>query len=184
MRQLYYIRHGQTDDNKAHHWGHYETPLNDTGRQQAIQAGKLAKAKGLAFGAIVASPQPRAVETARLIATEIGFSHDKLKTMDELVERRMGPLCGQPYDDYFADGKVYRDLDGLTGIELLSDVQARAERALSQVRQQAADCILVVSHGAFGRAFHRAVMGLPYQDEYLTPQPHDIIDNATIFRLI
>lgn len=63
---LYFIRHGQTDWNKERKMqGQSDIPLNENGRQAAIEAGKkLANTKiDLAFS----SPLKRAKETAKLV---------------------------------------------------------------------------------------------------------------------
>src|SRR5581483_5723923 len=74
MKKLYFIRHGESVSNvERWHAGRIDTPLTERGRQQAREAGKKAKAQKLHFDLIVSSPLSRALETARIIAKEIGY---------------------------------------------------------------------------------------------------------------
>ena len=64
--RLYLIRHGETEENRRGILvGSTDVPLAETGREQAIALGKLAR--GLAVDAVYASPLQRAVETALLV---------------------------------------------------------------------------------------------------------------------
>lgn len=183
MQKLYYIRHGETADNASERWGFYDTPLSDTGRRQAAEAGIQARSDGLAFDAIIASPQPRAQETARVFASEVGFPADRIETMDLLAERRMGPLAGQSYDSFFTGDKVYADLDPVDGVETVQALQERAAEAYRRISGRPEHVILVVGHGAYGRAFRRVANGIPYTDEYVEDRPHDVIPNAILIDL-
>jgi uncharacterized phosphatase len=183
MKQLYYIRHGQTDDNANERWGFYDTPLSEKGRLQAIAAGRAASEQGLRFDAIIASPQLRAVETAHLVATELGFAKAQIETLDLLVERHMGEMMGRPFSDFLTNGRLYQHLDDVPGVETIEAIQQRAARALDTITARPEPAVLVVGHGTFGRAFRRAVLGRPYTDEYASDGPGSI-PNATILRLV
>ena len=84
---LYFIRHGQTDWNKDMRMqGQSDIPLNENGRESAIEAGKtLANTHiDLAFS----SPLKRAKETAELVlagrdrkSTRLNSSHDRQPRM-------------------------------------------------------------------------------------------------------
>ena len=64
----YLVRHGETKWNKERLFqGATDVPLDDTGRQQALDAGAKLKEKGISFKKIYTSPLDRAVETAELI---------------------------------------------------------------------------------------------------------------------
>src|SRR5690606_2527197 len=71
MKKLYFIRHGLSVMNRQGVFsGSIDTPLTDEGRKQAKRAGKLARDFGIDY--IVSSPLARALETAQIIAGEIG----------------------------------------------------------------------------------------------------------------
>lgn len=64
---IYIVRHGETRRNAEKRLaGHQEVPLNDTGRQQALQTA--AALKDVKFDLVISSPSGRARETAGIIA--------------------------------------------------------------------------------------------------------------------
>jgi len=66
VQNIYLIRHGQTDWNKARRFqGSKDIPLNDEGRSQALKLQRSMKDVPLDF--IVASPLKRAYETAEIL---------------------------------------------------------------------------------------------------------------------
>lgn len=144
MKKLYFIRHGLTELNKAGLYaGHTETPLTAEGRAQAKAAADLIKP--LDIDMIVSSPLERAVETAQIIAAEIGYPADKILINKFLIERFFGELEGKPYDpDY--------DVDLAEGAEDFSSLLKRANAAIHWLENLDANNMLVVSHGGFGRA--------------------------------
>ena len=88
---LYLVRHGETDWNRDRRiQGSTDIPLNDTGRSQATAIGKLLAQRQ--WDAVVTSPLSRAVETAQLIAAQIGVS--EVKRDAHIVERRYGEAEG------------------------------------------------------------------------------------------
>ena len=85
---IYFVRHGQTDWNKAGRiQGHTNTELNNEGRKQAqIVKEKL---NGIKFDKVFASPLKRAKETAQIISEQEIVFDDRLK------ERCNGELEGK-----------------------------------------------------------------------------------------
>ena len=72
MTTLYLIRHGETDWNVEGRWqGHADVPLNEHGRQQAIQISQQLAGVGLA--AIYSSDLQRAQETAQALSAVTGL---------------------------------------------------------------------------------------------------------------
>ncbi len=129
--------------------GTIETPLTDTGRKQAKIAGE--KAKNLGIDLIVASPLGRALETAQIIAKEAGYSLDKIQTNSLLIERHFGEMEGKAWHPDL-------NLDDIVDIETPDTLLARARKALDWLESLEADTILVVAHGAFGRALRHHVL--------------------------
>src|SRR5687768_1595036 len=96
MKHLYFIRHGESQFNVENKWaGTSDPPLTDTGHEQAKAAGRHAKRKGINFDVIISSPLQRAHHTAKHIANELGYSHDKIELNDLLMERHYGILEGE-----------------------------------------------------------------------------------------
>ena len=66
---IYIIRHGQTEKNRANVLqGRSDIPLNDAGRQQAMEAKNQFAAAGIRFDKVYTSPLIRAVQTAEIVA--------------------------------------------------------------------------------------------------------------------
>jgi uncharacterized phosphatase len=145
MQKLYFVRHGLSLMNiHGLFAGNTETPLTDRGRVQAVEAGQ--HAKGLGLNLIVSSPASRAHETAVIIATEIDYPVNKIITSELLLERNFGIMEGRDYEPGL---NIDENVPGAESIEQLLE---RAHTAVAWLRQQEADNILIVSHGAIGRA--------------------------------
>lgn len=125
-----------------------ETPLTGEGRQQAEAAGKQLLSAGI--DCIVASPVTRAYDTAVIIAEQIGFDPNKIIKSDLLTERDFGPLEGTEYTTRI-------NLDDIDGVEHSSELLGRVQKGWQALQTIEADTILVVSHGAVGRALRSIV---------------------------
>jgi uncharacterized phosphatase len=152
MTNLYLVRHGETDWNKARRiQGSTDIPLNDTGRSQAAMTGQLLAR--LPWDAIVASPLSRAVETAQIISSEVGLGEPT--TDAALVERRYGE----------AEGLNYREVDTLypgdepvPGRESREEVMERVVPALFAIAgEYPGENVIIVSHGGVIRAVLGAI---------------------------
>lgn len=144
MTHLYFVRHGLSQlnvDGKIA--GVTDTPLVPEGKTQAKHAGK--KAKNLGIEHIISSPLSRAHETARIIAKEIGYPEDKIEVNPLFIERNFGSLEGT---DYRPD----TDYDGISDAEKTHEFLSRAELCVKYLHSLPYNKILVVSHGATGRA--------------------------------
>lgn len=131
-----------------------DTPLVNEGRKQAKLAGKAAKKLGIEY--IICSPLSRAQDTAKIIAKEIGYPEDKIEVNPMFIERNFGEREGEPYVPDF-------DYDGIKDAEKLVDFLSRAERAVQYLETLPYSKIMVVSHGATGRALrHHLVPDQPY----------------------
>jgi len=70
VTELYLIRHARAVEQAANDW---ERPLIADGRREARTVGAALKKAGVGLDAIACSPLVRAVETATLIAVEVGY---------------------------------------------------------------------------------------------------------------
>jgi phosphohistidine phosphatase len=101
MKRLYVIRHaksrkdipGITDK---------ERPLSSKGARAAHTIGRRLKKQGVAIAAFYASPAKRALDTARLIAKEIGFPRKDIKIISSLYASNIPRLI-----------KVIKDVDDI-----------------------------------------------------------------------
>jgi broad specificity phosphatase PhoE len=152
MKHLYVCRHGESELNALGRYaGQTDTPLTSHGRSQAHTAGK--QAKELALDQIVASPLVRALETAQIIAREINYPPERIVTNRVFMERSLGELEGEAWDESPEDPALY------LGIESEAKLNARAKAALHFLRKLDADNVLLVSHGTFLMALKRALGG-------------------------
>lgn len=169
MKKLYFIRHGLTVMNEEGVWSTYtDTPLTDTGRQQALDAGKSAKAMNIQIDVIVSSPMERALETVQIVAKEIGYPIEKILTNPLLVERNAGAL----------EGAVYKHgipKEGIEGYEQDPELIARARKALDWIENLEADNILIAAHGGIGRALRSLV-----KEDFPMSHPHQL-KNAQLY---
>lgn len=93
MREIWIIRHGQTDMNiKGAYFGTLDVPLNETGRLQA-QALR-ARIEWPSFDLLLESPLRRATETAAIIQPDAAFTDEPA-----LAERAFGLWEGMTADE-------------------------------------------------------------------------------------
>ncbi len=140
MTHLVLVRHGQTDWNLAGRiQGSSDIPLNETGREQAREAGRMLVQER--WDAIVSSPLIRARETAEIIAREVGV--DRVELVPALRERHYGAAEGLTGAEAEAryNGQV-------PGRETPAMVLERVRPALLDLAEEhAGQSVLVVSHG-------------------------------------
>ncbi len=149
MKKLYFVRHGLSQLGKEGLWaGSTDTPLAPEGHEQAKIAGQAALELGI--GHIIASPLKRAYNTATIIAAEIDYAVEHIEVNKLVVERDFGPLEATAWNPEF-------DVEGIVGIESYESILDRARQTYAHLQTIEADVILVVSHGAFGRALRHII---------------------------
>jgi broad specificity phosphatase PhoE len=101
---LYYVRHGQTDWNVERRLqGQHDIPLNDIGREQAVQCGKILRdlfardGRGASDFDYCASPLGRARVSMELLRTELGLDPNVYRTDARLMEMSFGRWEGYTY---------------------------------------------------------------------------------------
>ena len=106
MPQLYFIRHGETDWNKAARLqGQQDIPLNALGRRQATHCGKTLRELLEKTGRVadefdfIASPLVRARETMELVRAGLGVAPGSYRTDPRLAELSFGRWEGFTYAD-------------------------------------------------------------------------------------
>jgi len=149
--------------------GRNDTPLTKEGIVQCHQAAK--DLKSIKINAIVTSPMKRALDSAKIIAEEIGFPIEDIIISDLFVERSFGPLEGTTYTKNM-------DLDTTSGVEHSTSIIKRAQAGLNLINSLDADNVLVVSHGALGRALRHVI------DPSLDYHEFEGFNNAEIVKLI
>lgn len=165
MRKLFFIRHGLSKLNvEGLYAGRTETPLVEEGRLQAKKASKLVKEHRIDL--IVSSPLSRSLETAQIVAREIGYPLNKIVVDNRLIERDFGKLETQPW----SSSHTYRyQLEH--GAESNKKLLERTRQVLDWIESQPAENILVIGHGASGRALRSLV-----KKDYPLSRPSPLIN--------
>ncbi|HKR82438.1 MAG TPA: histidine phosphatase family protein [Candidatus Saccharimonadales bacterium] len=165
MRQLYFVRHGESVDNAANVWSHTDTPLTELGRAQAVAIAEAIKKSELHFDLIVTSPLARAIETAQIIASVLNYPAYNIQANPQFVERDWGELTGlaKVYGPFSAQERAL--LNNRT-VETVEALQQRAAKALALLQQVSEENVLLVGHSAFGRALWRVLHNQPPTLEY------------------
>jgi broad specificity phosphatase PhoE len=159
MQRIYLVRHGQSVDN-AHKRvsGSTECDLTELGQQQAKAAAQ--HAKGLNIDLIVRSPMRRAKQTAEIIAKEIGYPVDEIKTIPELAERNLGKLEGTSYASNERLNGNFPAVEHIQGVEPIAHFYSRAQHALRELlHDKKHHNILIVSHLGMGRMLRTVAQG-------------------------
>jgi broad specificity phosphatase PhoE len=96
MNRLYFVRHGEGQDNVARQFSYrrIDNPLTPRGQLQAQQTARFLAEKSI--DEIFCSPMKRAAETARIIASQFGKG---LTVMENFREVGVGDLEGQYFND-------------------------------------------------------------------------------------
>ena len=149
------IRHGQTDWNaEGLLQGSSDIPLNDMGRQQALDA--LMTLRSRPWDVVVSSPLERARETAAIIADGLGIPLGE--AYPGLAERDYGVLEGTPAAAAIEQWPS-RDYPGA---ETLEAVATRGQKALAAIVADFPDAaVLVVCHGTIIRYTLARLAGRP-----------------------
>lgn len=156
MKHVYFMRHGLSLMNQQGVFSSTtDTPLTPEGIEQCHAAGR--ELHGTQVDLIVSSPFERAHHSAEIVAEELGIDPSTIITNDHFSERSFGPLEGTTYQPNL-------EMDDIEGVEHSTELIERVAKGLEDLRTLQADTILVVSHGAVGRALrHLLNPDIPYK---------------------
>ena len=147
---IYIIRHGETTGNKARIFqGQIDTPLNDIGKLQILEACKDMVRLGITYNYIYCSPLSRAKESAEIIQSY--FPSNKVLQIEPLaIERAFGEAEGKainPSNYNKIMKNEFRDA------ETEDDVILRAQTLIKRLlAEHPGKNILIVSHSHFIKA--------------------------------
>ncbi len=173
MKTVYFVRHGQSEGNTGTIFQTDDSPLTDMGKKQGrIVADRCSR---LPIEYVVASPQPRAQETASIITERINLSFDS----SILFRERKKPTAieGKSFDDPEAKSMNIAWWNSLRGDgsrvadgENFEDLSTRAGRALEYLAELKEEHILVVTHGFYLRYLvARAIYGAELSPSQFEP---------------
>jgi broad specificity phosphatase PhoE len=175
--EFIFVRHGESVANRDGFIAEEDTPLSDTGREQARLTGQALKDAGIK--AIVCSPAARAFETAKIIAGELYYGVEDIQVLDELRERKQGELIGKPKDH---PSEWYFALQNEHGVEPYDTLFVRMQLALEKIRKAAEQdgLVLVVGHAISGFVLTQIAAGKKSAQEL---DPPTVFDNAGYLRM-
>lgn len=158
MKRLYLLRHGQTEFNvKKLVQGRCDSPLTVLGRQQARAAAAWLKAHGVVPDKVVSSPLGRAMDTARLVATELLGPDAAVEPCEGIIERSYGTFEEGPHDalptDVWDPGEDLIPFGGEGSHALQERMVATLTNLMSA---KDTETLLAVSHGSASRQFIKA----------------------------
>ena len=160
-KTIYLVRHGQSIDNASPVIQSKDSPLNKRGIEQAERIAE--RLSSVQFEILVASPLPRADETAQYIAKRTS----KPVILSGLFVERIKPseIDGRPWTDEAASRAFHawertlftpglRFSDG----ENYDDITTRADEALRFLETRKEQTITVITHGFFLKAIVARVL--------------------------
>jgi broad specificity phosphatase PhoE len=150
--QFYFVRHGETLLNAEHIHQGEDGALSQNGRNQAEKVGRALQ--GLGITRIIASPYPRARETAEIINAYLNVP---IRYSELFVERRSpSEIIGKRTDDPEAiriiesiDLSYHDDIYRFSDEENFIDLKKRAKKCLDLLSRQGVHETCVVTHHKF-----------------------------------
>ena len=170
--RIYLARHGETDWNvEGRMQGWTDTPLNATGREQAMQL--KTKLAGITLDAAYSSTLSRSRETA-----ELAYGTRRLTSLPTLRERNFGVYQGkvtrepQIAEEY--ERRRWLPDDSLGGGESLNMLEQRVHTAIETVRREhPSGSVLVVGHGHTNQIILKEIFNLSIEQTKKIAQAND-----------
>ncbi len=184
MLTIYLVRHGETEWNRAGRMqGLLDSPLTDRGRDQARRVGLLLREliDEPEACTMVVSPLGRARQTAGIIAGSMAIPADRFAVDPRAREVSWGDWNGLTREEIIAANPAHwrRFQDEHWTVappsgESWAEMSGRAGRWLAEA-EAGRGHLLLVSHGAFGRALRGRYLGLGPSDTMALAEPQDAV---------
>ncbi len=186
---IYLLRHGQTESNvDGRYQGQMDSALTEKGLAQAHRHGRVLRdlLDDPSSYRFVASPLGRTMKTAEIVCGEIGYDAAQIETDERLKERCYGNWEGlnreqiiAAYPGEWAKRKADYWGHAMPGGESFVMVTERIKSWLDEAEGK----MIVVSHGALGRALRGVYDDLTPQQIRLLGEPQDLffhLENGVI----
>jgi len=191
MQHIYFVRHGQTQNNlewRMNTWDDND-PLTQHGKQQAKQAWEQWKKAWIYFDIIISSSLARAKETAQIIAGEIWYNgkiiiDNRLREQDGWIFKwKLRDEIKQKYwthsDAEFR--KIFKNKK-YNKIEDVTEFDQRVSDSLSDIRMQYPEKnILIVGHSGTSRPILRNLNNMWFNEAHYEMKG---AKNAEIIKII
>jgi probable phosphoglycerate mutase len=185
---LYYVRHGLTDWNIAGRLqGHRDTPLNQTGRAQAVACSEILRdlfareGRPAAQYNYVSSPLSRARETMEIMRAALGIALAGYALEPRLTEISFGEWEGLTYAEVMArdpDIVAKREADKWQFLPPGGENYRQVVQRVGAWYATLAHDTVVCAHGGTGRAL-LALLGIAPPEEAV----HHEIDQGVVYAL-
>lgn len=182
MKELYFVRHGQTEWNAIRRMqGQWNSDLNDLGRAQADVNGRFLSTLDIEH--MVASPLDRTRQTAEIINGHLDLP---VHYDERIMEWDCGDWSGEMWDQvadkwpeefaaWQADPYHYRG----PNCENYPDMIERARPFLDEILALPHTRIAIVSHGMIGRVMVSILLDMTIDEMFSFGQPNDVIFHLT-----
>lgn len=165
-----YGRHGETDENDENRVrGQSDIPLNDAGRQDAEKLAESVSGSGVRN--IVASPLPRAKETADIVGRTLGVpveTHPGLMAWD--IGKADGEKDTGQLDKYCQGDK--QDVPPPGSSESFNDFKQRVLSAVGDITSKYPEGLMLVGHNSTERTIAEHLNGEDYKNDGINPGDH------------
>lgn len=190
MRNLYLVRHGQTDGNKKQLWigARTQYKLNQEGRTEAMWAGAKLRELELDSEYIYASPVERAFETAKIIQSKISLP---IIPIPDLSEMFFGDLEGVDEETFKRDFSFAYEKWLMTSVDFTPPNGESGRRFLERavriiqtlaVENETGDAI-IVTHSGVIRLFLAYINGVDLNVGYKNLDVEDV-QTGTITKIL
>ncbi|MCQ2501619.1 MAG: histidine phosphatase family protein, partial [Lachnospiraceae bacterium] len=151
MGHFYFVRHGQTTWNVANKiCGSTDVELTETGRQQAIDTGKMILEQGIKADEILYSPLIRAADTAKYISEATGIP---ARVEPRLIEQCFGIWEGtSPRDSAEFKKAKQQFVSRFQGGESMLHLAQRIYNLLDEIKAESEEkTYILVAHNGIAR---------------------------------
>jgi len=183
LKQLYFVRHGQTEWNAIQRMqGQWNSDLNDTGRHQADVNGRFLASQNIE--SLFVSPLDRTRQTADIINRHINLS---MTLDDRIMEWDCGDWSGYMYSEVQVKwpgewNALQEDRFNYRGpnCENYPDMIERSNPFLDEIQNRRENNIAIVSHGMIGKVMVAQLLGLSEKETLNVHQSNDLIFRVTL----
>lgn len=147
--RFFAMRHAEAENNVKNELdctNEHKYPLTEKGRAQAVAAAReLTSAK---IDLVYVSPFARSMETAEIVARELGIDAANIITDERIREIDAGELCGKPLEEFLTYRANHSYNEAFPGGESHADAKRRFGEFLYDIEQKhEGKTILIVTHG-------------------------------------
>jgi broad specificity phosphatase PhoE len=182
MKELYFVRHGQTEWNAIRRMqGQWNSNLNDLGRQQAHTNGQFLERQNIDY--LVASPLDRTTQTAEIINQYLNLD---VRFDERIMEWHCGDWSGEMWDEVphkwpeeFSAWQENQFHYRGPGCENYPDMIERAGPFLDELLKLPQRRLAVISHGMIGRVLVGTLLGMSENDMFTFGQANDTVFHLT-----